>query len=381
MKTISEIFLSTHLVSIKKLILPFLIFMTLLLNSCIDDKSVELKEGSEKKDNGFMVVYPNSGNLLTIVDCNSFEIVKTIYVDIQKELQIHRMCLSTNKDYFIFCASSGPPHFSNYIISYNIEKDSIDNIIPTGLDSVGAPRLTAAYIPEHPGLIYLYSHNVGLFSIDFFTKAVEMISYEHAQSLGKHFYISYDQKLIAILKQFGSGTAFSEIELYKTSSGLKNIQTVLNYNNEDWIQIDDIDLTKDNRNIFVSIRLSQMRGIANYFGSYDLETKELYKSTLTFPWSLNPYYIKYNSGRGEVYVVGAQDKFYVIDVSSKDYLLKTVIDLPGKIPSPSRILIRPDEKVAFVSCVYSNFVIAIDLDKKSVLKKIPIEAPYLMLLM
>ncbi|OGM11804.1 hypothetical protein A2Z22_02470 [Candidatus Woesebacteria bacterium RBG_16_34_12] len=123
-----------------------------------------------------------------------------------------------------------------------------------------------------------------------------------------------------------------------------------------------------------------MRGIANYFGSYDLETKELYRSPLIFPWSLNPYYLTYSSKRQEAYLVGAQDKFYIVDTKTKDYKLKATIDLNGKIPGPSRVVLNPDENICFVSCSKSNLVFAIDLDKKRIFKTIPMVAPYLMIL-
>jgi len=382
MKTFSDTFIKKHSSFKKYFILLFLLVIPLLLNSCLDDKSVELKVDSEKTDNGLMVVYPNSGNKLTIVDCNTFEIVKTIFVDTKDNLQILRMCLSSNKDYFILCASSGPPFYSNYIISYNIAKDSVQNIFPTGLDSVSAPRLTAAFIPEKPNLIYLYSHNLGLYSIDFIKKDVHLISSEY--SMPKEFYHSPNKRWILISKYFpGYENDYTELQFYMANDGLYQVDFILNKNDLDSLNIKDLEISYDNKHLYVSYLLSQRRAVyqAAYLGSYNLDTKGKKSSHVMLPWSENPYYITYSAKRKEVYMVGAQDKFYVIDVSSEDYLIKTVIDLPGKIPSPSRILIRPDEKVAFVSCVYSNFVIAIDLDKNSILKKISIEAPYLMLLL
>ena len=124
-----------------------------------------------------------------------------------------------------------------------------------------------------------------------------------------------------------------------------------------------------------------MRYIANYFGSYNLETKKLYKSSLLFPWSLNPYYLAYSPKRNECYMVGAYDKFYIIGVDSSNYYLKGTITLTGKVEGPSRILVRPDENVAFVSCFDSNIVFAVDLESRQILKKISIDYPYLLLLL
>lgn len=357
----------------------FLVTLVMIISNCIRDQT--LAPAEDTTGNSQMIVYPNRGNKLTIVNYKTLEVDRQIIIDIPDTLQIQRMCLSTSKNYLIFCASPEIPPFSNYIISYDIEKDSVCNIFTTGLDSVGAPRLTASYIPDQSSLVYLYSHNVGLYSIDFLTKEVNIISSEYGQSLGKHFYFSLDKKLIAILKKYGSEPAYSEVEFYKTLSVLENSNFVLNQNNRNGIQIDDLTFSENNKKIFISIRLSQMRYVANYFGSYNLESKEYYKSSLTLPWSLNPYYLAYSPKRKEVYTVGHQDKFYILDVSSEDYSLKTIIDLTGKVQGPSRILIRPDENIAFVSCSSTNLVFVIDLANRRVQETIQIERPYLMILL
>lgn len=366
--------------SVKTYLLQFLMAIAVLLSYCVRDKSFEPNE-TNLVENTQMVVYPNGGNKLTFMDYNTLEIIKQLAINAPDSLQIHRMCLSTNRDYFVFSASSRTPPFPNYVLSYNIARDSVCSIVPTGLDSVGAPRLTASFIADRPGLVYLYSHSAGLYSIDFFTEEVNLISSEHGQSLGKHFYFTSDKTQIAILKQFGNDPAYSEIEFYTALSGLNTIQFVLNQNNQDGVQIDDLAFSENNKRAFVSIRLPQMKGIANFFGSYDLETKKLHRSILTFPLSLVPYYLAYSPKREEVYMVGAYDRFYVIDAGSLYYSVKAVIELTGKIPSPSRILVRPDEKAAFVSCTYSNFVLAIDLESRQILKTISVEAPYLMILL
>ena len=61
--------------------------------------------------------------------------------------------------------------------------------------------------------------------------------------------------MFAILKSFGGEPAFSEIEFYKTTSCLTNIEFVLNENNRDNIYVsagDPLILEKD---IFFSARL------------------------------------------------------------------------------------------------------------------------------
>lgn len=361
--------------------MTFNIIILLLINSCSADNLIETNDKSERTYNNMMVVYPNIGNIFYWLNYNSLELERTTILDIPDSIGCFGICISANKDYIIFAGQLLNKPYRQYIISYDIKSGKISNIFYTGLDSVGAPRITAAYLPHEPGLIYMYSHSAGLYSINFLTKVINIISDEHGQNLGKNFYFSADKKKAAVLKQIGGNNTYSEIELYNTIDGVKNPYFVLNQNNMDSIQVDDLSFSEDNKKVYISIRVPQMRGIANYFGSYNLETGELYKSPFTFPWSINPYYMAYSSKRQEVYLVGEQNKFYIIDTKTKDYKLKDVIDLSGKLPGPSRLVLNPDENMCFVSCSRSNFIIAIDLDKKSILKKIPIEAPYLMLLL
>jgi len=343
---------------------------TLMLLGC--------SEPSEDLQSNLMVVYPNRANILTFVDTKTLEIVRTVTMDVPDTIQVFSMCLSTNKDYLVFSGSIGVPPFSHYLVTYNIDTDSV-NLFPTGLDSAGAPRLIAAFLPDEPGLVYFYSHHEGLYSINIFSQEISMISNE--KSIGKKFYHSQDYNWLALNKYIPGGAVpgHHEIEIYNVSSKLDYNQFILNNNNIDSIQIDDLFFTEENTHIFISIRLPEMRYIANYLGSYNLQTRVLYKSTLTFPWSLNPYYMSYSPERKEVYLVGAQNKFYIVDVNSSEYSLKSIVDLTGKIEGPSRILVSPDEDVAFVSCSVSGFLLAVDLENRQILKTIPIDSPYLML--
>ena len=366
--------ISVQSIRVSQLIKLFLT-LTLALNLLTCTKSTE---PNETQSNNLMVVYPNLGPNITLVDYNTLEVVKQIAVDIPDTLGIAGMCLSSNKDYFVFIAMTSQPPFNSYIVSYNIATDAVNNIFPTGLDSVGAPRLSAAYIYDEPGLVYLYSHNVGLYSIDFFSQEINLISDERGQSLDKFFYFTSDKQTLALLKQHYD---YAEVELYTASSRLSNINFTINKNNQDSISFDDLRFSSDNQTMFVTIRISQMRYIANYFGSYNLQTKKLYKSPITLPWSLNPYYLDYSPKRNECYTVGASDKFYIIGTDSSDYYIKTAIDLTAKVEGPSRILVRPDENVAFVSCADTNLVFVIDLETRKVLKTISIESAYLMLLL
>lgn len=360
-----------------QLVKIFLIFI-LLFNLCMCDNSTEPRDTTNST---LMAVYPNSGPKITLVDYNTFEVVKQIEVNLPDTLGLNTLCLSSNKEKFIFIASIRQPPFSTYIGSYDITRDTVDNIFPTGLDSVSAPRLSAAHISDEPGLIYLYSHRLGLYSIDFIRQEITLISEEHDQGLGKFFYFTSDKQLAAILKQDGREPAHAEVEFYHSRSGLTDPLFILNEHNRDSIYISDLVFANNEDEILISIRLPEMRYVANNFGSYNLQTKKLFKSALTFPWSLNPYYLAYSSNRNECYTVGASDKFYIIGTDSSNYYIKTVIDLTAKVEGPSRILVRPDENVAFVSCADTNMVFVIDLETRNVLKTISIESAYLMLIL
>lgn len=348
---------------------------------CIRDKSIEPKEANQVGNNQ-MVVYPNIGNVFYLVNYKTLRLERTIKLDTPDSIGCFGLCLSTNKDFLVFAGEQLEAPFNQFIITYDIKQDTLYNIFPTGLDSVGAPRMTAAHLPSDPGLIYLYSHKVGLYSINFLSQEVTLISSENG--IPKEFHNSPDEKWIVIRKYFpGYNKNYTELEFYKTVEGLIHYDFVLNKSDQDSLDIMDLVFSNGNSKLYVSYLLSQRRAVneAAFFGSYNLNNKEFSLSHVVLPWSWNPYYMAYCEKRKEAYMVGAQDKFYMIDTSSEDYILKSVVDLTGKIPSPSRILIRPDENVAFVSCVYSNFVLAIDLNNKSILKTIPIEAPYLMILL
>ena len=357
--------------------LLILLSFILVFSQCNCDKSV----GPDDTPNNLMVVYPNRGNTITFVDYNTLEVDSTITMDVPDTFNIFSMCLSTNKDYLIFSGSIGEPPFSHLLISYNIETSTV-NIFPTGLDSVGAPRLMAAFLPDEPGLVYLYSHNVGLYSIDIFSQEINLISNE--KSIPKKFYQSQGNEWIIVSKYIPGYTKdFTELEFYSPSDYLQEPNFVLNNNDQDSINVKDLAFSMHNEQLYISYLLSKRRGIytAAYFGSYDLSTKALITNYVELPWSENPYHLAYSSKRNECYLVGAQDKFYIVGVDSSEYYLKSIVDLTGKIEGPSRILVSPAEDVAFVSCSRSGFLLVVDLENRQILKTIPIESPYLMILL
>ncbi|MEW6509227.1 MAG: hypothetical protein AB1432_15955 [Bacteroidota bacterium] len=350
-----------------------IVFIILIFSNC---NSIINEDVDEIDKKNLMIVYPNSGRTIYLIDNQTFEIKKTIIVGISDKFDINRMCLSTNKDYFVFSLSLKEPPFSHSIASYNIREGRIENFFSTGLDSIGAPRITAAEITNKPGLVYFYSHLNGLFSFNFITKEIIQIPYDYNFDVGVQFIKSPDSKWIVLDRGLPST---HELEFYKTDIGLQNLQFVLNKNDIDSISIYDIAFSENNESIFLTYQLSKNRGryMASYFGNYNLETKQLYKSLLKFPWSLNPYYMAYSPKRNEAYLVGAYDTLYIIDV--KKYSIKNKITLTGKVNGPSKLLIRPDDKVLFISCFDSDFVFAIDLESRAILRKINLPFPYLLL--
>jgi YVTN family beta-propeller protein len=329
-----------------------------------------------------MFAYPNNGTRLDIIDYETFEVVGKSSIDVPDDFQLFAISLSTERDYFIFnghqiTSSSTSNHF---IISYDIDKMAVHSQFATGLTTVGAPRLAPAMNLAEPGLYYLYTHTYGLFDFDFLEqRLISTISSEHDQSLGKEISHSPDNEYTVIRKTFG-GLAYSELEFYNTADGLYSPIFVLNQADRDSINIYDNVFSADGTVLYISFQLSRSRSreIASYFGSYNLETKQLFQAPLTFPWSLNPYFLDYNPQRNEVYMIGAEDQFYIID--SEDYSLKSTITLAGKIPGATPIFVRPDGDVAFVSSWRNDLIFVIDLVNREVIKKIDVERPYKMII-
>ena len=151
---------------------------------------------------------------------------------------------------------------------------------------------------------------------------------------------------------------------------------ILNENDIDSVFLDDAVFSESNNKLFITYMLSRRRSsyITSYFNYYDLQIKEFHKSPITLPWSLNPYNIEYSPKRKEVYTVGASDKLYIIDTGNET--LKDSIILIGKTQSPSEIILRNDENILFISCPNNNSILAIDLNKRKVVKNISLEHPY-----
>ena len=353
----------------------FLLLLTLFF--FIGCEKYEL--GIEKDTSNKLFAYPNHGNIVYLVDYKSYTVVKKIELDIAESLGLFGITLSTNRDYLVFSGGQLHPPFGHFIASYNIS-DGVLQTFTTNFDSVGAPRLAPALDHTNPGLIYFYSHSIGFYSIDFLEKKViQCISEEHGQSLGVTFYNTPNASYTAVLKKLNNPT-YSKIEFFQQSSSLQNLLFVFNDNDEYGISIYDVDFSEYDEFMYVSYQLSEGRSreIESYFGIYDLNNKQLFKSEIRFPWSLNPYYIEYSPKREEAYLVGKYDQFYIVNTEKK--ALVDSVTITGKVEGPSRILTDPEEEVAFVSCSRSNKIVVIDLDHRQVIENIQISHPYKMII-
>lgn len=211
-------------------------------------------------------------------------------------------------------------------------------------------------------------------------KVKELISTENYFFLNKRIYHSPDGKWDIVQKDWSGNIkgSFSELEFYLTSSGLHSIQFTLNKDDKDSIEVYDFKFSKDNQ-LFITYQLSdgRSRGIESYFGIYNLATKQLYRSSLKFPWSLSGYYLGYSTSRNEVYAISSYGRFYVIDAET--YSIKDTIDLSVR-GEQSPILITPDDNFAFVAYPNSNSIFVIDLNSRKLTKTISVKEPYNMII-
>lgn len=309
--------------------------------------------------------------IITYIDLQNYNMVGGISSKFPNNFYSTNFCLSTNRDYFIFNGSTGPPLYKNYFVVYDIRSDSIKKIFPIGLDSVSAPQLCAANLISEPYLIYMYAHSHGLFSIDFSTGNTELISPEHRSNLHKSFYRTDDKKWIVINKYQPNNT---EIEFYTAENRLQSPAFILNKNDCDSVDITDIDFNEDVSKMYFAFLLSERRAIykAMYFGSYDLTTRKISPSKVALPWSTPSYSLKYCKKRKEVYLVGESNKIYIVDVSTEPYRIKDTVALANKLPSASSLLLSKDQNKLFVTYYYNNLIAVIDLETKQIVKTIEV---------
>jgi len=357
----------------------FVIFLNIGFCDHHNEPSNDLDEdGSDSTSLNKMYVYSNFGKIFYLMDYKTFEVVEEIQLNVADTISCQGMILSTNRDFLFFQAEGSDQNpFFGFAI-YNIKKDELKNIFFTELEDMGPAYFISAQNYSEPGLIYVHFRDYGTYAVDLFEQRIkELVSDEHDFVLDKRIFFSPDNQWIIVHKQWNGDIkgSFSELEFYTNSSGLHDLQFVLNKNDIDSISVYDFEFSNADK-LCITFQLSngRSRGIESYFGSYDLETKQLYRSSIKFPWSLNPYYTAYSSSRNEVYTIGGYDKFYIIDTGT--YEIKSTVLLTDKIGGSSRIIITPNEDVAFVSCPSSNSIFAIDLNNRQVIKEINFQSPY-----
>lgn len=351
-----------------------LILITILILGC--NCSPTEPYSTENK----MYVYSNSGNTFYLVDYKTYEVIKEIQLPMSDTVSYDGMQISTNRDYLFFGAQGQFPDPSSGFAVYNINNDKLENLFFTNLN-YGIGYFIAAENKAEPGLIYVHWRDYGTYLIDVLKQKVkELISDEHYFILDERIFHSPDNQLTIVHKDWSSDLkgSYSELEFYTTSSELQDLLFTLNENDKDSIEIYDFTFSKDNK-LYVSYQLSngRSRDIESYFGSYDLETKQLYRSTIKFHWSLSGYYINYSTNRDEVYAVGSYGEFFIIDAET--YTIKDTIDLSVK-GEQSPILLSPDDNFAFVAYPGSNSILVVDLNNRKVIKTISVKEPYNMII-
>ncbi len=325
-----------------------------------------------------MYVYPNKGNTFYLVDYKTYEVVREIKLNVPHNTYLFGMILSTNRDHLIFSAHDTTTHREGFL-TYDITNDKMDNIYITDLINIGPERFISGQNRFLQGLVYVYYPDLGIYLLDVFErKVVKLISSENGFNIDKDLFHSPDGKWDVIRKSFGA-QAYSEIEVYTANTDFTDLQFVLNQNNKDSIDVyySGIAFSLDNR-LFISYQPSGGKyNTAGYIGVYDLNTRQLTRTSLKFPWSLNGYYIAYNSSRNELYDVGNKGIFYIIDTDT--YTIKKTINLSVQ-GQESPIVLSPDKNTAFVAFSDNDKLFVIDLSSGQIIKTISLNHPYKILI-
>lgn len=329
-----------------------------------------------------MYVYSNFGPTFYLVDYEKYEVVREIEVKAPSAFHLYDMKLSTDREHLVFSGygqtSASPFGFA----VYDLAEQRLE-VFDTGftMAEIGNAYYIAAEDEAAPGLFYVDFREAGTYAVDMYEQRVtEKLSDEHDIGLTKWIYHSPDQRWTVVLKKWARGHSFSELAFYAGDSRLGDLEFTLNASNRDSISIYDFAFSEDGKELFLTYQLSgaRSRDVESYFGSYDLETQELTWSEITFPWSLNPYYMAYSARRDEVYTIGAYDVLYIIDAESKT--VADTIVLTGKVRGPSQIQLAPDEGIAFVSCPDSGAMYVVDLERREVVHVIRFDQPYNMII-
>ena len=348
-----------------------LLSLFLLISSC--DDSSTTSDNNERTTEHKLYSRPGTSNYIYLIDYENFEFVRKIELGIPESMICYGLCLSTKHDYFLFNAWDQENNGESKILVYDINNEKIISVFSLGMGMLGAVRLFPANITEEPGLAYLYTHTKGLYLFDFLEKKIlEQIFKNDGLQLHKWIRHSPNGKYTAVLTMYGEIQP-SIIEVFDTESMLKNPLSVLNADNSDSISVDDFLFSSSGELIYFSDR-GRGRDMPVRVDKYDVQNRILIKSNLEIPFSLNPFYLAYSSQRNELYTVGGLNLLYIID--SDSLTIKATVTLSGKKNGVSRLLLRPDEQILFISAIDSDILYIINLNFRSIEKTIDLSQPY-----
>lgn len=257
-----------------------IIFISILISNCGNNLI-----GPDKTTENKMYVYSNSGNTFYLIDYKTYEVVKEIQLPVSDTVSYDGMQISTNRDYLIF-GTTGPfpdPLFGFTL--YNTKEDKLENTFFLNLNGFGSAYFIAAQNKTEPGLIYTHFRDIGTYSIDLYKQKIQdFISDEHDFVLDKRIYNSPDGKWTVVKKNWEGDIygGYTELEFYTKVSELHDLQFVLNKQNKDSLRIDDFEFLTNNK-LFITYLPGPNRGESEQIGNYDLETKQLYRTTINFP--------------------------------------------------------------------------------------------------
>ena len=334
-------------------------------------------------NNRYIYTYPNIGSIFTVINTKTNQVDKEIEMILPHGIQLYGWCKSSDNNHLIFAGlDTSNTEYPICIVDYSISKDTIESIYNTGIPCLAVPRIGTAILDDSDNKVFLYTHNNGLYIIDFKIHEIQLLSSEI--NVGKYFYTFNDCPITIIKKYITSAfisASFTELEFYYNDSTLSQPEFVLNQNDVDSIDVTDIDYSPEKNRIYISYLLSngRSRNLSVNFGSYDLETLELTKSDFTLPWSSNSYSVTNSDIRNECYVVGANDTVYVIDLTDEIYSIKDKILLENKTIGPTNSILVPENNIAYFGCSRDNRIYICDLKNNEIIDQLFVERPYLFL--
>jgi len=322
-----------------------------------------------------LVAYANHGNIVHLIDPYTFQVKETIDVEMPDNTEAHRLTLSENGEFLIFCNMLHSIPYTASFVAYDIEERRISAVFETSFDSIGAPRIHPAINDQRPGLIYFYTHSHGMYLIDVFSEDyILQISSEKGVSISKTIKYTKNMEYTGLLTSY---PAYDKVAVY-SSIDLELTQPLFTMNTTsiDSINVIDFELSENGKKVYATYTTARYQPYL--VGEYFFDSATLMPYDFKLPWSINPYYVAISISRKELYTIGGANTLYIIDLEGRT--IKGEIEIDGKSEGyASRIAIRDDERLAFVSCSRDNFIAVIDLEKRELIHRIDVDLPYLLL--